>query len=161
MGPMATAWHPAWWNDQTHGAAWELVRESVHRDWEQTKYDLGLGGQELHQGIGDTLKQACGAAPLPAGANPIAANPPLSLGEWHELEGPYGYGFGARREFGGQHPQWNPVLEGLLRNEWTAAHDRATRDWRDVVRFVRRGYEFHDRPAPGSATGSAEEPRTQ
>ena len=58
MGTKPSKWHPTWWREETHGTAWKLVRESMRRDWEQTKHDLGLGGHELRQSVGDTLKQA-------------------------------------------------------------------------------------------------------
>lgn len=124
MATIVTAWQPSWWKE-AHGAAWALVRESARRDWQQTKH---------------------GAEPLPDATSLIDANPPLSLGEWHSLEGPYGYGFGARREFGAHHPRWNPMIEALLMSEWMTAHDQATRDWREVVQFVRRGYELEAPP---------------
>lgn len=56
---------PPWWND-THASRWDRVKEAIRRDWEQTKADFSkTGGAELNQNIGDTLKQAVGAAPLP------------------------------------------------------------------------------------------------
>src|ERR1700733_14678984 len=112
MGTTASKWHPAWWKEETHGRAWALVRESMRRDWEQTKHDLGLGGHELNQSIGDTLKQAGGAEPLPRFDD---ANPPKEIGEWGDAEALYGYGYAARREFGREHPRWNPEIEAKLK----------------------------------------------
>ena len=40
-------WQPKWWNPQTHGSAWERVKEALKRDWEQTKADLTSGGRAL------------------------------------------------------------------------------------------------------------------
>lgn len=140
MGTTSAHWHPSWWNEEVHGAAWDLVKESIRRDWEQTKHDVGLGGEDLHQSVADTLKQAAGGAPLPGDGD---ANPPLSLGEWHQIEAPYGYGVAAHQELGARHPQWNPTLEAMLKDEWTAAHDQAGREWRAIVSLVRRGYELN------------------
>ena len=153
MGKMATHWHPSWWKEEVHGTAWDLVREAMRRDWQQTKHDLGVGGLDLHQSVGDTLKQAGGAAQI---QNLDGANAPLSLGEWHDVEGPFGYGFAARREFGARHPQWDPQLEAILKSEWTAAQDQARLDWKAIVDLVRRGYEFKDAPnAPAPAVQHA------
>jgi len=50
---------------------WERIKEALQRDWDQTKFDLGLsGGQELHQEVSSTLKQAVGSEPPPNGHPP-------------------------------------------------------------------------------------------
>ena len=43
------------------------VKEALKRDLEQTKHDLTLGkkGEDLDQGVGDTVKQAIGKEPIP------------------------------------------------------------------------------------------------
>ena len=42
------------------------VKEALRRDWEQTKHDFSKSkGRELHQGVGDTVKQAAGKEPIP------------------------------------------------------------------------------------------------
>lgn len=42
------------------------VKEALKRDWEQTKHDFSKKkGQELHQDVGDTVKQATGNEPVP------------------------------------------------------------------------------------------------
>ena len=47
------------------------VKEALKRDLEQTKSDLpGLEGEDLGQGIGDTLKQAAGKEAIPPEGQP-------------------------------------------------------------------------------------------
>lgn len=44
----------------------EQIKEALKRDWEQTKRDFSRKhGQELHQKIGDTVKQVFGKEPIP------------------------------------------------------------------------------------------------
>ncbi len=138
--------HPAWWNESVHGTAWELVKEAMRRDWQQTKHDLGLGGHELNQHATDTLLQAGGDARVP----PIdVPNPPKVIGvveEWLEVEPLVDFGYAARREYGVDHPHWDAMLERKLRSDWIAAQEQAGHDWEAIVRHVRKGYEFVSAP---------------
>lgn len=44
----------------------DKVKDALQRDLEQTKSDLpGLHGNDLHQGVGDTVKQPTGKEPIP------------------------------------------------------------------------------------------------
>ena len=80
MGTMR--WQPPWWNDE-HASAWDRIKESVRRDWEQTMHDLSIhGGHELNQQIGDTLKQAAGKEAIPQDDRP---NTPKVIGSWDEI----------------------------------------------------------------------------
>jgi hypothetical protein len=85
-------WHPQWWSKSVHGHAFERVRAAMERDWNQTRHELGLGGHELNQDIGDTTRQAVGKERIPT---PEQANPPRVIGAWSEAEVPYGYGYAA------------------------------------------------------------------
>lgn len=59
---------PSWWGPR-HSAAWERTREAFRRDWEQTRSDFSVAGSvDLHQNVGDTVKQALGADPVPTRA---------------------------------------------------------------------------------------------
>lgn len=141
---MATMrWKPSWWNDDRHGSAWDRVREAMRRDWEQTLHDMHIkGGHELNQSLEDTVKQMAGKQPLP----PIdRANPPKIIGDWDRVETPMEYGFGARKEFGGDWPQ----VEGKLRDEWGKGAARDER-WSDVRDYVRRGFEAEGRDSRSS-----------
>ena len=134
------SWQPIWWDD-SHGSAWERVREAIRRDWEQTKQDLGLPyGHELNQGVLDTVKQAIGSAPIPAEDGP---NRPKVIGTWDEAEVPMGYGYTARHHFGSEHAEWNEGIEQRLQSEWES--DKlgvARRPWPEVKPLVQRGYEY-------------------
>jgi len=133
-----TTWQPSWWN-QSHGNAWERVKEAVRRDWEQTKHDLHLkGGHELNQDVVDTLKQATGREEIPADDRP---NPPKVIGTLHEAELPMGYGYSAHQKYGDEHPFWNERIEAKLRAEWEQAN-AGLPVWNHVHRWVRHGYEY-------------------
>jgi hypothetical protein len=48
----------------TQASRWERVTDAFRRDWDQTKADFSQeAGHDVGQGIGDTLRQAIGAAP--------------------------------------------------------------------------------------------------
>ena len=47
--------NPAWWT-KNHDSAWDHVCDAMRRDWEQTKYDFGLGGHHLDQDVDPDLK---------------------------------------------------------------------------------------------------------
>jgi hypothetical protein len=130
------------WHDKVNTSAWESIKEALRRDWEQTRFDLGLpGGHELNQTIGDTLRQATQAAPIPPADKP---NPPKVIGAWDEAEYPIGYGYTARRDRLHEHPIWNDELEQQLRAEWELHHP-AGRRWDEVRSLVRYGYEYSPR----------------
>lgn len=134
----SSEWRPHWWRDDMHGSAWSRVKEALRRDWEQTKKDLHIGGHELNQSVGDTVKQAAGTQPLPSSDRP---NPPKVIGDWDDVELPIGYGYSARREYGRKHSSWDDDLEGRLRSEWEDPSNKAGQSWDDVKPLVRRGWD--------------------
>src|SRR5512141_463122 len=103
MGTMT--WHPKWWNEEQHGTAWSRVKDALKRDWEQTKSDVHAGGKDIGQDVGDTVKQATGKEPIPAGGKR----------NWDDAELPLAYGYGARQQYGTDHKQWNDRLESMLK----------------------------------------------
>jgi hypothetical protein len=144
MSINTSIWRPTWWNPAVHGAAWDLVKDSLRRDWEQTKHDLHLGGHELKQNAVRTLQQGLGAEPIPVD---LAPNSSKADRGWHAVEAPYGYGHAARLEFGTLYPLWDPYIESRLRVDWLSTQHESADEWSDVVRFVRHGYEFkHEAP---------------
>ncbi|APR85456.1 Hypothetical protein A7982_10805 [Minicystis rosea] len=134
-----TTWHPTWWSNDDDDA-WARVKEAIRRDWEQTKHDLHLpGGHELNQGASDTVRQALHRQPIPADDRP---NPPKVIGTWDDIEGPVAYGYGARRRYGEQHPDWSERLEMDLRLEWEKGKQDLRRAWDDIKRHVQHGYDY-------------------
>jgi len=139
---MGTISNPSWWTSN-HTSAWDRVREAMKRDWEQTKYDFGVGGRDLDQDVDETVKQAAGKQAIPPRtvANPDDKYGPASS-RWNELEGPLGYGYGARLTYGQKYPVWNEELEKNLERDWRATERGATHPWAKVKDLVRRGYDY-------------------
>lgn len=135
--------NPAWWT-KNHDSAWDHVRDAMRRDWEQTKYDFGLGGHHLDQDVGETVAQAAGKQPIPPGnvPNPDDKYTNRSADRWDELEGPLGYGYGARLTYGQTYPTWNDELDRTLERDWSASDRGTSNPWRKVKDVVRRGYEY-------------------
>ncbi len=135
-------WQPKWWTAEKHGSAWDKVKDAMKRDWEQTKADLHLGGQDLNQELGDTVRQAQGKEAIPPThvANPGGANSGSDIG-WSDAEEGVRYGYGARDEYGTQHAAWDDNLETRLKSDWEGAGNGVIRKWDEVKHAVRRGYE--------------------
>lgn len=140
MAISRTSWRPAWWKEETHGSAWDRVKEALHRDWEQTKKDFHLGGHELNQDVKDTVRQATGKQGIPPNEG---INPPKVIGDWDDVELPMGYGYSARQEYGASHTEWDEDLEQKLSNEWerNMDGDNRRRPFHEVKDLVREGYE--------------------
>jgi hypothetical protein len=136
---MEMSWQPKWWKQEDHGSAWSRVREAMKRDWEQTKKDLHAGGHELNQKVSDTVKQVSGKENIPPFDK---ANPPKVIGNWDDVEFPVGYGYGAHKKYGTDFPQWNDRLESTLKSEWDSGKSQTHKEWNDVKRWVRHGYEY-------------------
>ena len=138
---MATTRDPGWWSEQ-HTSAWERIKAAFRRDWEQTKADMpGSAGRDLNQNVGDTLKQAAGSAPIPPAnqaTRPDYDDRPTA-GDWERDEGAHRYGFGAQRQYGREHADWDDRLESKLREEWTDL--RTGRTWDETRAAVRRGWD--------------------
>ena len=132
---METTWQPEWWND-SHRTAWERVKEALRRDWEQTKSDLHVGGTDLDQSVGDTVKQATGSEPLPS---------TRGLDDWARVENGLRYGYAARAQYGREHADWNDRLEAKLEEEWRDLKSGQT--WDEIKGSVRHGWE---RARPGA-----------
>ncbi|MGZ3416288.1 MAG: hypothetical protein ACXWUG_18425 [Polyangiales bacterium] len=129
-----SGWKPKWWNEETHGSAWERVREALRRDWQQTKHDLHMsGGHELNQTVKDTVKQIAGKEEI-RGDLP---NPPKVIGSFDDVELPIGYGHGAQKQYPNE--RFSDV-EGRLRADWD--RNKTGKDWIEVREYVRRGYEY-------------------
>jgi len=128
--PVSGMSNPSWFS----ASKWERVKEVLHRDWDQTKHDLHVGGHELNQKIGDTVAQAGGKKEIPAIDK---ANPPTVIGSWEDAEIPMTYGYAARDHFGAEYPLWNDDLERKLEADW-----KNEAPWPTVRPLVRRGYDL-------------------
>jgi hypothetical protein len=129
MPPRMT--NPSWWNEK-HEGTWARMKDALKRDWEQTKHDLSSKkAPELHQNAGDTVKQAAGKEPIPAGNQP---NP-----KWDEIEPAYRYAAGAHEQYGETHKSWDTTLEQKLSSDWKDVKSGHT--WDEVKETVRHAWD--------------------
>ena len=118
--------NPRWWREE-HTSSWTRIKEAMRRDWEQTKHDFSKkSGQELHQNVGDTVKQMAGKEPVG--------------GEWNSVEPAMRYGYGAGRNYGDLEFD---AQESTLEREWNDL--KPTRPWAASRDDVRRGWEWSRR----------------
>jgi len=129
-------WNAPYWQNEKHGSAWDRVKEALRRDWEQTKADVSSGGKELNQQVGDTVKQATGAEPIPAGDRP---NPP-DRADWTDVEPAFRYGFGAHEQYSTAYQAWDDKLETKLSSEWDEKN--TGKPFKDVKPYVRRAWDY-------------------
>ena len=101
------------------------MKAAFRRDWEQTKHDFGGKAPDLNQDVDDTVGQAVGTRPIPAG----------NLPNFEESEPAYRFGYGAHRYYHGRYPEWNDDLEDELRAEWSG-------DWEKSRTAIRRGWDY-------------------
>lgn len=131
-----------------HLAAWDRAKEALRRDWEQTLSDLSSGGASLNQSAADTVKQATGAAPVPA--RQAKTHPDASADvarqrgriadlrrEWGQVEPAVRYGYGARLEH--DDDVWDERVEGRLMIGWEEMHAGGV--WEEARPFVRHGWD--------------------
>ena len=132
---MGTMQSPKWWNDN-HATGWERVKESLRRDWEQTKADVSSKGHELNQSVTDTVKQAAGKEAIPPGNVP---NPQLHTArKWDHDEDAVRYGYGAGMHYG-DYPAWDDKTQGTLAKEWDDL--KSGRSWAEIKEAVRHGWQ--------------------
>jgi len=125
--------NPTWWNSE-HESGWDRVRAAFRRDWEQTKHDFGGDAPDLNQNVNDTVRQAAGKQPAP----------PMGRSSWDDAEPAARFGYGARRNYGGQYSAWNSDLETRLRGDWSAMRGGSGDDWDQHRDSVRRGWDWDE-----------------
>jgi hypothetical protein len=125
--------NPTWWDVQ-HDAAWARVRDAFKRDWDQTRHDFGGGEPDTGQNIGNTLKQTAGKEAIPPRHQPT----------YEEMEPAYRYGLGARRQFGGEYPEWDDELEQRLQQEWAALEPTREEFWEDDREAIHDGWDYEE-----------------
>src|SRR5262245_54042317 len=54
-------WRPSWWNEETHGRAWDKVREVMIRDRAEMRQELKRPEGELDRELQEAAKRAYGA----------------------------------------------------------------------------------------------------
>lgn len=121
-----------WWN-KDNDSAWDNVKEAFHRDWKQTKHDLGGNAPDLKQDVPDTVKQAAGKQTIP----------PANQPNFEEHEPAFRFGYGARQHYGKDFPTWNNRLESTLQKDWSLSADQA--NWNRYSKSIRHGYEFQSK----------------
>jgi hypothetical protein len=124
---------PSWWTDDA-ARDWQVAKEALRRDWDQTKHDLHLGGHEMNQNVDNTLAQAAGAEAMP----PVdVANRPKVIGTWEEAEVAIGFGYAARTYYGHRYSSWTAELERELSRDWHSE----TMPWKTAEILVHHGYD--------------------
>lgn len=123
--------NPKWWNDK-HASAWDRIKEALHRDWEQTKADFSSKGQDLDQGVGDTVRQAAGKQAIPPEGYP---NP----GTFEDAEPALRFGYSAANQYETEHKDWDDSVESKLKSEWESIE--GARNWQEFKAAVKRGWQ--------------------
>jgi len=124
--------NPKWWNNQ-YDSAWERVKAAFKRDWDQTKHDVGAHEPNIHQHVGDTVKQAAGKEAIPSRGVP----------NYEQTEDAYRFGYGARSHYGKRFPHWDNSLETELQRDWRDTY--TDRDWGVFREDIRRGWNYPDK----------------
>ena len=138
---MTTANNPTWWKDE-HTSGWERVKAALKRDWEQTRHDFSKkSAPDLHQSVGDTVKQAVGKEAIPPA---YAPNEGHAAQSWDHDEPALRYGYGAEQNYRSQHTAWDDHVETKLSQEWTDL--KTGRTWQESRDTVRRGWEAGKKP---------------
>lgn len=127
---------PTWYTSEDD-TAWEKIKAAFHRDWRQTKHDMGGKEPDLDQHLGDTISQAAGSKPIPP-ANAKTPHPATNKSDEYseEYEPAYRYGYAACRQYGAN-CEWDDAVEANVRKDWSG-----DRDWNDSRDAIRRGWEY-------------------
>jgi hypothetical protein len=113
--------NPSWW-DASHDFAWDHVKRAMKYHWDRAQTQIYL------QGV--------------IAFNPITGERmllPSNQSIFDELESAFRFGFGARMEYGDDHPQWDTDLEIRLAREWCHLNPARLQTWeldREAVRYA-------------------------
>jgi len=130
---MTTYNDPTWWTRE-NDSAWNRIKASLKRDWDQTKHDMGGDSPETKQNANDTLKQAAGKEAIPPRGEPV----------YQKAEPALRFGYGARSYYGKKYPAWNRDLEAQLRRDWSGANPGQDDSWDANAEYVRSGWDYKD-----------------
>jgi hypothetical protein len=129
--------NPSWWTTK-HSQGWDKVKDAIHRDWEQTKADFSkTKGQQINQGVGDTVKQAVGKEAIPPDHVANMHSDKLHKA-YEDAEPALRYGYGASSQFT-EHGTWDDKLEKKLSTDWDNL--KTGRAWSAVKTHVKTGWE--------------------
>jgi len=126
---------PAWYTKEDD-TAWERVKAAFRRDWTQTKHDFGGNEPNLNQKMGDTVSQATGSKPIPAGNTPTCHCDSKSADYDATSEPAYKYGYLAYRHFG-KECDWCDNTEARLQRDFDDDEK-----WERNRLAVRRGWDY-------------------
>ena len=133
MNTYATQKNPTWW-DNDHDSAWERTKNAFKRDWDQTKHDMGGDEPDTNQSVGHTVKQAAGKEAIPPRHQPT----------FDEIEPAYRYGYGARKHYGDEYPEWDDELEARLKEEWGTLEPSRKAAWEEDLEAIQQAWEYED-----------------
>jgi len=133
MNTYATQKNPTWW-DNDHDSAWERTKNAFKRDWDQTKHDMGGDEPDTNQSVGHTVKQAAGKEAIPPRHQPT----------FDEIEPAYRYGYGARKHYEDEYPEWDDELEARLKEEWGTLEPSRKAAWEEDREAIQQAWEYED-----------------
>lgn len=121
---------PKWWS-KDYDSSWQRPKAAFERDWDQTKHDFGGDEPDTNQSVGTTVAQATGKKTIP----------PRGVPNYEEAESAYRYGYGARKHYGNEYPEWDSQLESRLEKDWKDANPGADQSYDTYRLMVRHGWE--------------------
>ena len=135
---MDTYRNPQWWT-KDYDTAWERVKASMRRDWDQTKHDFGGDEPDTSQDLDDTVAQAVGKQPIP----------PRGMPTYEEMEPAYRFGYIAHQHYGNEYTNWDSELEERLREDLRTANANGDSLWNRFKRAIRYGWEYEGTRSAG------------
>jgi hypothetical protein len=118
--------NPNWW-DASHDFAWDHVKRTMKHHWEQTNPpDRSKVPTAFNRAKEDRIAMPCRQS---------------MFDEW---EPAFRFGFGARMEYGEEHPAWDDNLEILLAREWRRLDPAREQTWEHDREAIRYGWEFEE-----------------
>lgn len=130
---------PSWYTEKDD-TAWTRIKEAFKRDWQQTEHDFGANVPNLQQQVGDTVGQATGSKPIPAGNTPTPHAAKNTSSYQDQDESNYRYGYAAYRHYipesDVEEDDWEGS-ESMIRNEWS---DQS--EWERRRDAIRRGWDY-------------------
>ena len=117
-GKMKERKNPTWW-DATHDSAWNSIKYSLERAWNQRKTGINSNDSCYHQNLVYHL-------------NRMAADSILfsrELETYEKLEDAFRFGYSARVEHGLECSHWNSNFEITLAKEWRGMNPTRPQTW--------------------------------